>query len=325
MGPVTLNSDFQLYISVNHAVTIDEAKDFFSEMEKVLTSIKKPVSSGRNRYQPGNIVGGKYEILDHLEQGLCYDVFISMDIQTKQKWIARAIYKDGEPGCASWVQAVTLNKKLDHPLLARIVDVLDEEDHILVVMKYVEGTPLSTAIQERAPIPEEQIRDWGIQIADLLNYLHRQDPAFSQILIWPSQFLLTPSGDIKMRYFTGIQEENALLIKSRPSVFIAPEESSQGKADPRTDIYAFGYLLYSILTGRDFSKPPYAVLPLRSARPDLSGAMEHIVRKCIEPNPRDRYQSAGELLKDLKNMDKRKPSSPSFFQRLLHSFERKQP
>lgn len=164
---------------------------------------------------------------------------------------------------------------------------------------------MSEVIQGDMPLQEDFIREVAIELTELILFLH-SSASVTNIDLRPNQILITPEGRVKMRSIVVPRGKFDLYddIKYHSTVFIAPEVYNDGVIDERTDMYSIGYLLYSLITRKDFSKPPYVVLPLHNACPDLSAALEQIVLKCIEPNPKDRYQSAKALLKDLKNIDK---------------------
>lgn len=79
--------------------------------------------------------------------------------------------------------------------------------------------------------------------------------------------------------------------------YAAPEQfGGQGQTDARTDIYGLGTTLYHLVTGYNPSEPPYEIFPIRHWNPSLSQGLEKIIWKCIQRNPKDRYQSCAEIL-----------------------------
>ena len=321
LEPVELTGDFQLYISVNHSIIVGKIDPASAEMQKIVSSIRLQDRAPRaDTYRVGNIVDGKYEIIELIDQGDDFDVFISQD-KMSRKYLARAMYQQGKSN--SFALAVAnLNKQLCHPMLPNIVDIVYNDDHILAVSDYTKGMPLSSLLQEQGAQSEETVLQWAKQLADCLNYLHSQKTPVFHINLQPNQLMLSQEGTLLIRNIVMPADTNA-PVYPKNSVFAAPE-CQNGTVDARSNIYAFGYLLYSLITGKDFSKPPYVMLPIRANNPRLSAAMERIVLKCIEPNPNDRYQTIAQLEKDLQSIDKinRKSSSSSAFKRLFSGFKK---
>ena len=103
------------------------------------------------------------------------------------------------------------------------------------------------------------------------------------------------------------------------TTFYAAPEKFIGMIDQRTDIYALGMTLYALLSGKDPSRPPYTIFPLRKVNPELSPELEHIISKCMERDPASRYQNIDEMLEDLERIPKAspKPKGPNVFRRLF--------
>ncbi len=85
-----------------------------------------------------------------------------------------------------------------------------------------------------------------------------------------------------------------------------PGKGQTARADERSDLYAFGKILYYIVTGADPGKPPYTALSIAHYNPPLCGGLEQISRRFIEEEPDARYQVAEEVRKDLRKRDLRK-------------------
>ena len=93
----------------------------------------------------------------------------------------------------------------------------------------------------------------------------------------------------------------------------APEQFGRAgkgvRADERSDIYAFGRVLYYMVTGADPARPPYTLLPVRNYQPLLGDGLERVIRRCIREEPSERYQIAEEVRKDLEKGDGRRRRS----------------
>lgn len=256
----------------------------------------------------GTIINNKYELLTLIGQGGMSYVYLAMDIKLNKKWAVKEIKKLGGVGdeivINSIIQETNFLKKLDHPMLPRIVDILDDNDSLYVVMDYIEGETLNVLLEKEGAQPEGIVIEWAKKLCDVLLYLHSQNPPIIYRDMKPGNIILKPDGNIKLIDF-GIAREykNGSLGDTTVlgTIGYAAPEQCVGQTDPRTDIYNLGATLYHLLTGISPCEPPYVLYPVRRINTDLSSGIEDIVIKCTEPDPRNRYRSCSELLYDLEN------------------------
>ena len=114
----------------------------------------------------------------------------------------------------------------------------------------------------------------------------------------PANVILQPNGNVKLVDF-GIAIEYDILHDCDPCIvgtkgYAAPEQY-RGKSEPRSDIYGLGMTLHCLLTGIKPNLPPYETKPIREINPKLSGKLESIILRCIQPDPKDRFQNCEEL------------------------------
>ena len=199
-------------------------------------------------------------------------------------------------------------KRLNHPNLPSIIDVIDGEDTFLIVMDYIEGRPLSEALQREGAQPQDRVIEWAKQICDVLGYLHSRKPPIIYRDMKPSNVMLRPDGNIMIIDFGTAREYKSASIADTTCLgtqgYAAPEQfGGHGQTDARTDIYCLGATLYHLLTGHNPCLPPYEMYPIRQWNPNLSSGLEQIIQKCTQKNPNDRYQSCAELMYVLEHYD----------------------
>ena len=195
-------------------------------------------------------------------------------------------------------------KRLQHPMLPRIMDIFEDEQCIYIVEDFVEGITLEELLRQQKRVDEAQGIQWFRDLCGVLNYLHGQRP--NPIIyrdMKPSNVMLQPDGSLKLIDF-GIarefkQESNADTTYIGTKGYAAPEQFGKAQTDARTDIYALGVTMYHLLTGKSPYEPPYNFVPARELVPTLSHGIEYILNKCIQSEPEARYQSVAELLDDL--------------------------
>lgn len=253
----------------------------------------------------GSVVDGKYKILNKIGQGGMSTVYLAMNERANKPWAVKEVRKDGaadfEVIKQSQIMETNLLKKLDHPNLPSIVDVIDQKDCFLIVMDYIEGKPLSDALKEQKSLPCEDVIEWAKQLCDVLEYLHTRKPPIIYRDMKPSNVMLQPDGSVKLIDFGIAREFKEKKIQDTTCLgtrgYAAPEQfGGQGQTDARTDIYCLGATIYHLVTGHNPSEPPYEMYPIRHWNPAFSSGLEKIILKCTQRNPDDRYQSCAELL-----------------------------
>lgn len=267
--------------------------------------------------EKGTILDGKYEILKEIGRGGMSVVYVAMDLRLNKQWAIKEIKDDGSKDTQTLLKGLereaNILKKVDHPVLPRIVDIIQKDQKVYVVMDYVEGRPLSEVLKEQGAQPQEQVIEWAKQLSSALDYLHSMDPPIIYRDMKPSNVMLKPDGNVKLIDFGTAKEykieNNADTTALGTRGYAAPEQfgDAQGRGiyntDARTDIYCLGATLYHIVTGMNPCEPPYEIKPIRQWNPALSSGLEKILVKCTQPNPNDRYQSCSELLYALDHYD----------------------
>ncbi len=256
----------------------------------------------------GTVIDGKYQILKEIGRGGMSVVYLAMDTHLNKQWAVKEICKKGsgkndEIVVNSLLAEANMMKRLDHPALPRIVDIIDNGVTIYVVMDYIEGESLDKILNEYGAQPEEKVIDWAMQIADALSYLHGQKPSIIYRDMKPANVMLKPEGNIKIIDF-GIareyKEQNLADTTVLGTKGYAPPEQYSGQTDPRSDIFALGMTMHHLLTGVDpRNGEPYA--PVRQWNPELSEGIEIIIDRCVQPALENRYQNCADLIYDLEH------------------------
>ena len=254
----------------------------------------------------GTIIQGKYEILKLIGKGGMSKVYLAMDQNLNKQWAVKEIEKrawdkNNKVVIQSAMAEANMIKKLDHPALPRIVDIIDKEDIIYVVMDYIEGEPLNSVLAKYGAQPQETVIEWAKQLCLVLDYLHTRKPPIIYRDMKPANVMLQPDGNIKLIDFGIAREYKEQNLADTVSLgtkgYAAPEQfGGKGQTDARTDVYCLGVTLYHLLTGQNPCEPPYEIYPIRYWNPQLSSGLEAIILKCTQMNPQDRYQSCAELL-----------------------------
>lgn len=262
--------------------------------------------------QIGSLVDGKYKILNKVGQGGMSVVYLAMNEKANKQWAVKEVRKDGvkdfEVVKQGLVAETDILKKLSHPNLPSIIDVIDTNDSFIIIMDYIQGNSLNKALDEYGAQPQENVILWAKQLCDVLGYLHSRNPAIIYRDMKPANIMLKPDGNITLIDFGTAREYKEKNLADTTCLgtvgYAAPEQfGGHGQTDARTDIYGLGATLYHLVTGKNPCEPPYEIRPIRDINPSLSGGLERIILKCTQRDPADRYQSAAELMYALEHFE----------------------
>ena len=265
----------------------------------------------------GTVLGGKYEILKKIGQGGMSIVYVAMDTRLNKQWAVKEIKQNPKQDTRTLLKGLQMEanilKMVDHPVLPRIVDIINYNGTVFVVMDYIEGRPLSEVLKLEGAQPQEKVIEWAKDLCSALDYLHSMNPPIIYRDMKPSNIMLKPDGKVKLIDFGTAKEFDVESLADTTALgtrgYAAPEQFGDArgrgihKTDARTDIYSLGATLYHVLTGKNPSEPPYVIKPIRDWDPSLSSGLEKIINKCTMPNPEDRYQSCTELIYDLEHYE----------------------
>ena len=254
------------------------------------------------------VINSTYEILEEIGKGGMSVVYKARHIRLNTVWAVKEVHRSEKENIDLLAEANIL-KKLNHPSLPRIVDIFEDEKNIYIVEDFVTGDSLQKVIEKEKVIDEARLKEWFMTLCDVLIYLHHQKP--NPIIyrdMKPANVMLQNDGTLKLIDF-GIAREYKLENRSDTTVvgtrgYAAPEQYGTSQSDARTDIYSLGVTMYYLATGKSPFDPPYTFVPARELNRKLSAGMEHILAKCLQPEPENRYQSVTELLEDLKHIER---------------------
>lgn len=137
-------------------------------------------------------------------------VYLAMDNRLNKQWAVKEIKNDGSKSTATLLKGLereaNILKDVDHPVLPRIVDIINENGTIYVVMDFVEGRPLSDVLKAEGAQPQEKVIEWGRALASALDYLHSMNPPIIYRDMKPSNVMLKPDGSVKLIDFGTAKE-----------------------------------------------------------------------------------------------------------------------
>ena len=278
----------------------------------------------------GSLVDGKYKILSEIGHGGMSVVYMAINEKANKTWAVKEVRKDGKMDFNTVRQGLMAEietlKKLKHPNLPSIVDVIEDDDSFIIVMDYIEGRSLDKIIEEIGAQPESFVVEWAKQLCDVFGYLHSRTPPIIYRDMKPANVMLKPDGNIMVIDF-GTAKNYEIDLGETTGIgtigYAAPEQyigSGLGRTDARTDIYCLGITLYHLLTDIDPCKNLINDKSICKINPALSHGLDAIIQKCTQYQPEDRYQTCAELMYDSQTYKDLEPQYKKKQKRKLGSF-----
>lgn len=158
----------------------------------------------------GFVLDGKYRILSVIGQGGMSTVYLAVHERLKQKWAVKEISmeycENYEMISRKLIVEADILKRLDHPGLPKIVDIIEKKDAIWMVMEFIEGKTLKEILNERGRIEEKEILIWGKQLCEVLSYLHSKKPSIIYRDLKPENIILKKTGRLVLIDFGTARE-----------------------------------------------------------------------------------------------------------------------
>ena len=271
-----------------------------------------------------NLVGktiGKYKITDFLGKGGMAEVYKAYHPKLERYVTIKILHSFlavGEDFRGRFDREAKAIASLRHPHIVQIYDFDIEDDHYYMVMEFIGGGTLQSRMWELSNssryMPVSQVLSIIQQIAEALDYAHNKGIIHRDIK--PSNILLDSNGDAYLadfgiaRMMSGTQLTATGTLIGTPT-YMSPEQGIGADLTAISDIYSLGVILFELLTGKapfTSETTPLAIIHKhiyepppnpRVIRPELTKAVEQVVLKVLEKDPKDRYQSGGDLVQAL--------------------------
>jgi eukaryotic-like serine/threonine-protein kinase len=282
----------------------------------------------------GSLLGrvlGPYEVLEQIGAGGMGEVHLALHTRTNRKvalkLLPSRLIKD-EQRARRFQQEARAVLTLNHPNIVTVYDIGQEGDVHFIATEFIEGETLRERMA-RAPLEMNEALDTAIQVAAALRAAHQAGVVHRDIK--PENIMLRPDGYVKVLDFglAKLTESHGLATASGTSAtanidtepglvlgtakYMSPEQARGLEVDARTDIWSLGVVLYEMVAGRapfEGATPTDAIIsivekepaPLAGRAPEVPARLERIVRKALAKDREERFQSAKDLLDELRSL-----------------------
>jgi len=268
-------------------------------------------------------IGGRFAILKLLGAGGMGQVYQSQDTKLKRVVALKRMaprLQESDSDRRRFLREAQQASALNHPNVAGIYDVLEENGEIFLIMEYVEGTPLRAAMQGHKSLGTDDFFRIASQGLEGLNAAHEKGILHGDIK--PENIMLTPEGRVKVldfgvarRFSLGAADDATLTAATLNSVsgtpaYMAPEVLMQKPYDGRADLFSLGLVCYEMLGGRQpfetdslagtmasvlHTDPP----PIEEVNPKVPASVSRVIQTMLAKDPAQRYSTARDVLVDL--------------------------
>jgi serine/threonine-protein kinase len=280
-----------------------------------------------SRFAPGQQLD-RYRILELLGAGAYAETYKATDTTTGETVVLKmpdpSLFAD--PSIFNrYRREADVARRLDHPGVQRAVDAGQTRTEPYLVLDYIDGESLRKRLRREGQLPVDRVVDWGRQLADSLAYLHgvgvvHRDLKPENVLVTPDdRLVITDYGTARLEGARRLTWKHMSESLGTPD-YMSPEQVQTERGDARSDIYAWGVMMYEMLAGRvpfqgDNSLAVMAghiqahPKPIRRLRPDVPPALEAVVLHAMRRYPEHRYQSANAIVEDLDRLDTLDPGT----------------
>jgi serine/threonine-protein kinase len=267
-----------------------------------------------------------YKILEKLGEGGMGVVYKADDLKLKRtvalKFLPHHLTANSVEQ-ARFLQEAQAASGLNHPHVCTIYDIAEEGGQQFIVMEYVDGTTLRQKIagpasQGHPAIDVKDTVNYAVQIGEALQEAHGKGIVHRDIKA--DNIMVNSRNQVKVMDFGLAKLKGSMKLTRTSSTigtlgYMAPEQIRGGEVDVRSDIFSFGIVIYEMLTGRlpfrgeHEAAMMYAILneqpePMEKYRPEISSELGRIVNRAMEKDPEDRYQSAADIVSELRRFQK---------------------
>ncbi|MDO4741053.1 MAG: protein kinase, partial [Eubacteriales bacterium] len=274
------------------------------------------------------VLSGRYALREIIGTGGMSIVYKAWDCQQRREVavkVLRSEFTNDEEFVRRFTNEAHAVLQMHHPNIVDIYGLGQDEDTRYIVMEFVNGVTLKEMIRQEGPIRSRRAVQMAIRILAAVDHAHKNHIVHRDIK--PQNIMVNADYIVKVTDFGIARATNSdrtpvdvpMMEQERPQAknvlgsvhYFSPEQASGQTADEKSDLYSVGVVLYEMLTGKvpfDGDSPEDVAIkhvrempaPPSSIKPDLSRALDLVISRALEKNPKLRYHTAAEMAADLK-------------------------